>query len=216
MPLTDVLSAALSRPAGRVVERPVRELVEQILSDKGFLGPKDKRVLEGEISALREQLGKLEARVTAAEGVAAVLRQERGELDKQIEAAATRAHAAERRAEAAESALASAVQTADDAVKSAEQAIEAAAAAQTRAKSADDRAKVALNRSRLALSDTGPASPTEPEAASSNRVGPNGEVSVDGVLYRVDASHAGAEYEVRGTRTRRVRIDGRFVRKSKA
>ncbi|MEC8424531.1 MAG: hypothetical protein VX000_12190, partial [Myxococcota bacterium] len=100
-----------------------------------------------------------------------------------------------------------------------------AAAAEERARAADDRAKVALNRVREALDSPSlaapPASassgpPAAPQASESLVVGPEGEVVVDGESYRVDPVHAGKAYEVRGTRSRRVRIGGRFVRKSRA
>ena len=95
---------------------------------------------------------------------------------------------------------------------------------------------MALNRYREALSSGAPA-PAPPAASpvpaespapepspapapapveiSADVVGPGGEVLVDGVPHRVDAAHAGKAYEVRGTRSRRVRVDGRFVRKAK-
>jgi hypothetical protein len=251
VPLTDILSAALSRPAGKVVDGPVRVIVDEVLRDKGFAGPAELRRLQDDLASLRKDLGALTARVGTTEGEAAALRADRGGLEKQVEAATARAAAAEKRAQAAESALAEALELAAAAETHAAGVAAVAAAAEERARLADDRAKVALNRTRQLLEGAGtpadpvaavepaavepaavePAAvePAAPEAAVAEpavetgpaphmdptAVGPAGEVLVDGVAYRVDASHAGKPYEVRGTRSRRVRIEGRFVRKTK-
>lgn len=238
MPLTDILSAALSRPAGKVVDGPVRDIVDEVLRDKGFAGPAELRRLQDDLATMRKDLGALTARVATTEGEAAALRADRGGLERQVEAATARAAAAEKRAQAAEASLSEALERATAAETHAAGVAAVAASAEERARLADDRAKVALNRSRQALegvaspealtaaaapgqSAVEPApAPTPGEAAPEphddpTSVGPAGEVLVDGVAYRVDASHAGKNYEVRGTRSRRVRIDGRFVRKSK-
>ncbi len=47
-------------------------------------------------------------------------------------------------------------------------------------------------------------------------VGPNGEVVIDGAVFLVDAEYAGRAYEVRGTKTRRIRVDGKWLRKTPA
>jgi len=63
MPLVDVLRAALSKPAGRVVEAPVRDLVDEILRDHGFAGPADVAKLRQEIAELRDRVAVLENRL---------------------------------------------------------------------------------------------------------------------------------------------------------
>jgi hypothetical protein len=60
MPLVDVLRAAFSKPAGKVVEVPVRELVDEILRDHGFAGPADVAKLRQELAELRERVSVLE------------------------------------------------------------------------------------------------------------------------------------------------------------
>lgn len=62
MPLVDVLRAALSKPAGKVVEVPVRDLVDEILRDHGFVGPAEVAKLRQEIAELRDRIEVLENR----------------------------------------------------------------------------------------------------------------------------------------------------------
>ena len=63
MPLVDVLRAALSKPAGKVVEAPVRDLVDEILRDHGFVGPADVAKLRQEIAELQDRVAVLESRL---------------------------------------------------------------------------------------------------------------------------------------------------------
>ena len=63
MPLVDVLRAALSKPAGKVVEVPVRDLVDEILRDHGFVGPADVAKLRQEIAELQDRVAVLENRL---------------------------------------------------------------------------------------------------------------------------------------------------------
>ena len=218
MPLTDILSAALSRPAGRVVDGPVRDIVDEVLRDKGFAGPVELDRMRTDLGQLRTELGALAARVAATEGEAAALRADRGTLERQVEAATARAAAAEKRAQAAETSLAEALERAAAAEEKAGRVAGLAAAAEERSRAADDRAKVALNRTREALAAGSAPAVVEDEAVApaSNVVGPGGEVTVDGIAHLVDAALAGKTYEVRGTKSRRVRVDGRFVRKTRA
>ena len=62
MPLVDVLRAALSKP-GKVVEVPVRNLVDEILRDHGFAGPADVAKLRQEIAELQDRVAVLENRL---------------------------------------------------------------------------------------------------------------------------------------------------------
>jgi polyhydroxyalkanoate synthesis regulator phasin len=63
MPLVDVLRAALSKPAGKIVEVPVRNQVDEILRDHGFAGPADVAKLREEIAELRDRVAVLENRL---------------------------------------------------------------------------------------------------------------------------------------------------------
>jgi hypothetical protein len=68
MPLVDVLRAAISKPAGKVVEVPVRDLVNEILRDHGFAGPADVAKLQQEIADLKARVEVLESRLPEAKG----------------------------------------------------------------------------------------------------------------------------------------------------
>ncbi len=63
MPIVDIVRAALSRPAGKVVETPVRKLVEEMLADHGFAGPAEIAKLKEEITSLRDRVSVLEGRL---------------------------------------------------------------------------------------------------------------------------------------------------------
>ena len=63
MPIVDILRAAISRPAGKVIETPVRELVHEMLADHGFAGPAEIAKLREEIASLRERVSVLENRL---------------------------------------------------------------------------------------------------------------------------------------------------------
>ena len=63
MPIVDIVRAAISRPAGKVVETPVRELVQQMLADHGFAGPAEIAKLKQEIVSLQERVSALENRL---------------------------------------------------------------------------------------------------------------------------------------------------------
>ena len=61
MPLRDIVIAALSRPAGRVVEVPVRDIVSTVLQEQGYASPAEVQSLRDELKSLQglvEGLGK--------------------------------------------------------------------------------------------------------------------------------------------------------------
>lgn len=68
MPVIDILSAALSGPAGRVVEGPVRTLVAEVLQDRGYASPAEVQALRDEVRDARRRADSLEARLARLEG----------------------------------------------------------------------------------------------------------------------------------------------------
>ena len=54
MPLSDVLQAAMSRPVARIIDSPVRALMNEILEDYGYASPEA-------VEALRRELAEAEA-----------------------------------------------------------------------------------------------------------------------------------------------------------
>ncbi len=109
MPLKDVVIAALSRPAGRVVEAPVRDLIDEALKDRGYASPAEIARLEGELGSLRAQiqglpakLSALEAEIARVSGEAAALREALGRAEAAATEAREKAEQAEARAAEAE------------------------------------------------------------------------------------------------------------------
>jgi hypothetical protein len=72
--MVDILSAALSRPAGRVVEGPVRAIVTEILQDRGYASPAEVLALREELAELRQALEKLTSQVGDLRAEAQALR----------------------------------------------------------------------------------------------------------------------------------------------
>ena len=96
MPLSDILAAALSRPAGRIVEGPVRTIVTEVLQDHGYAGPAELRALRDTISAMKESVLALGQRVEGGEQRVAALEAEVSALRAALEALrAAQAEAAE-------------------------------------------------------------------------------------------------------------------------
>ena len=168
MALKDILVAALSHPAGQVIERPVREMVDEVLADRGYAAPDEVQALRDAAASLEHTVTRLAERVEAAEAAVAHLRTTVAGLEDELSAAEAQAADAEIRVLAA-------TQEAQE-------------------------ARSALARAQAAA---GPA-----------RVGPAGEVEVDGVAFCVDPVHAGKPYTVSGKKVRRVYVGGRAVRKA--
>lgn len=94
MPVVDILSAALSGPAGRVVDGPVRNIVNEVLRDHGYASPAEVQALRDDLSTLRDQVAGLAAQVTALQSEAEALRAEAEALRSRPVAAAAPAAAA--------------------------------------------------------------------------------------------------------------------------
>ncbi|MFT4976960.1 MAG: hypothetical protein ACI8S6_002865 [Myxococcota bacterium] len=77
MPLRDVIAAALSRPAGKIVDGPVRDIINEILAERGYASPAEVGALRDEADALRAQLDTLQ---TTVEGISDQLSQLQGQL----------------------------------------------------------------------------------------------------------------------------------------
>jgi hypothetical protein len=80
MPLRDVITAALSRPAGKVVDGPVRDIINEILAERGYASPAEVAALRDEADALRTQLGTLQGTVQDIQTQLATLQQELASL----------------------------------------------------------------------------------------------------------------------------------------
>ena len=76
MPLADVVQAALSRPVARVIEGPVRQLLDRILEDHGYATPDEVDTLSRQLREAEERLRLQEERIGALEGRAAGLEQQ--------------------------------------------------------------------------------------------------------------------------------------------
>jgi hypothetical protein len=91
MPLSDILAAALSRPAGRVVDGPVRTIVREVLADRGYASPAEVQALRDEISGLANQLNGLVSQLdgtrTELEGVRTSLSSVQEEMAVAVEKA---------------------------------------------------------------------------------------------------------------------------------
>jgi len=88
MPLSDVLAAALSRPAGQVIEAPVRTIVAEVLRDHGYASPAEMQALHDEVRALRDRVAGLEASLAASGEAANVVLAEVAEVRARLEAQA--------------------------------------------------------------------------------------------------------------------------------
>ncbi|MDG1480502.1 MAG: hypothetical protein P8R54_12975 [Myxococcota bacterium] len=75
MPIRDILAAALSRPAGRVVDGPVRDIVNEILADHGYASPAELAALKADADGLRGRLGSVDARLAELESAAVALQE---------------------------------------------------------------------------------------------------------------------------------------------
>lgn len=108
MPLTDILAAALSRPAAKVVDAPVRDLIHEVLADHAYASPAELRAVEDRARALGAKAEGLTGRLDAAEAALAALEERVAALDAALEAERRRARIAEEALAAAQAAVAEA------------------------------------------------------------------------------------------------------------
>ncbi len=87
MPLRDVIAAAISRPAGRIVEGPVRTIVNEVLADHGYASPAEVAALREEAQGLQGQLSGFSARIAELEQATAALQSSLEGLQAQLLAA---------------------------------------------------------------------------------------------------------------------------------
>jgi hypothetical protein len=73
MPIRDIIAAALSRPAGRVVDGPGRDIVNEILADHGYASPAELAALKVDADSMRGRLSGVDARIAELESAAAAL-----------------------------------------------------------------------------------------------------------------------------------------------
>lgn len=78
MALSDFVASRLSRPAGRVLDAPIRDIIHEILKEAGYASP-------AEIQALRDTLKDMKGQLDALERKAATLTASLEQANKQLE-----------------------------------------------------------------------------------------------------------------------------------
>jgi len=78
MALSDFVASRLSRPAGRVLDAPIRDIIHEILKEAGYASP-------AEIQALRDTLKDMKGQLDALERKAANLTASLEQANKQLE-----------------------------------------------------------------------------------------------------------------------------------
>ena len=94
MALFDILSSVLARPAGRVVEGPVRELVDEIIRDHNLASAPDVDTCRQQLQAAEKRIAGFENQLATLEGAIESLRQDLDEALAQAAAAEKKADAA--------------------------------------------------------------------------------------------------------------------------
>lgn len=212
MPLKDVVIAALSRPASRVVEAPVRELIDEALKDRGYASPAEIAQIREELSGLKSQIGALPARVSALEAQLVTLSGEAAALrEALLRAEASASEARNLAAEAGERAMAAEARLAELlAAEPAAPALVAPAAAEpvSAAQPAPDCRCEGCGRAAVEHGFCRPHLLSWKAGRLSGFVSPEGLVDLDGAPARVAPELAGHPYRVEAGR---VRVSGRFA-----
>lgn len=97
MPIRDIIAAALSRPAGRVVDGPVRDIVNEILADHGYASPAELAALKAEVDGLKGRLTTVDDKLAALGEVATSLQERVSALQTALASRPTTAPAAAQR-----------------------------------------------------------------------------------------------------------------------
>jgi hypothetical protein len=64
MALSDFVSSRLSRPAGRVLDGPIRDIVQQVLRESGYASPAEVQALRDDARDLRSRLDAVDRRAS--------------------------------------------------------------------------------------------------------------------------------------------------------
>lgn len=87
MALTDVFSSRLSRPAGRVLDAPIREIVHELLKEHGYASPAEVQALRDEVRDMRTRMDGMEKRLADLQHLAEQARTEANMARQAAEAA---------------------------------------------------------------------------------------------------------------------------------
>lgn len=63
MSLTDLFASRLSRPAGKVLDAPIRDIVHEILKEHGYASPAEVQALRDEVRDMRGRVDGMEKRL---------------------------------------------------------------------------------------------------------------------------------------------------------
>lgn len=180
MGLRDTVAAALSRPAGRVIDAPVRELVEQILASRDYVQPGELAALRRELAELRQAQGGLEAEADEA-SQAAEMAIEVASLSEEVASLKKKVNMAMGAIQAATAQLMGVKNDAEAATGAAQRAAQAAVSARSTAESAAEGVssmEAAIARLEAALQGGGlaqPASAAHTESPETSEVPQNGD-----------------------------------------
>ncbi|MFN7144560.1 MAG: hypothetical protein ACK4YP_12350 [Myxococcota bacterium] len=87
MALFDTLASRLSRPAGRVLDAPIRDIVHELLKEHGYASPAEVQGLRDELRDLRTRVDGIDRRVADLAGIADAARKESTALRTDLDAA---------------------------------------------------------------------------------------------------------------------------------
>ncbi len=76
MALSDVFSSRLSRPAGRVLDAPIREIVHELLKEHGYASPAEVQAIRDEVKDMRTRMDGMEKRLADLQHLAEQARTE--------------------------------------------------------------------------------------------------------------------------------------------
>lgn len=76
MSLTDLFASRLSRPAGRVLDAPIRDIVHEVLKEHGYASPAEVQALRDEVRDMRGRVDGMEKRLADLQHLAEQARAE--------------------------------------------------------------------------------------------------------------------------------------------